>query len=228
MAAAIIALAACGGEDEREEPSRAAIGEARLATNGAPGDLVRDPEAQPGGVVQGEPPRSAAPPAAVGAPRRSCSGGALRPSAQNLGQVASATLCLLNVERQTRGLPALRSNRMLARAALAHSRDMVRGSYFAHNSRSGATFIDRIRRTGYFRGPVRWTVGENLAWGGGSKSSPREIVQSWMGSPGHRANILQRRFREIGIGIVLGAPSGSSRTSAATYNTAFGTRSRAA
>ena len=74
------------------------------------------------------------------------------------------------------------------------------------------------------RGARSWTVGENLAWGSGTRSTPREIVNAWMKSPGHRANILQRRFREIGIGVVFEAPHGSSST-AATYTTTFGARS---
>ena len=83
--------------------------------------------------------------------------------------------------------------------------------------------VDRLTRTGYMRGARAWTVGENLAWGSGTRSTPREIVAAWMHSPGHRANILQRRFREIGIGVVFDSPRGSSAT-AATYTTTFGAR----
>jgi uncharacterized protein YkwD len=66
-------------------------------------------------------------------------------------------------------------------------------------------------------------VGENIAWGSQELATPRSIVNGWMHSPGHRANILNRRFREIGIGVSRGAPEpGFDR--AATYATDFGAR----
>jgi uncharacterized protein YkwD len=100
---------------------------------------------------------------------------------------------------------------------------MVRRNYFGHVSKSGNDVVDRLTRTGYFRGARSWTVGENLAWGSGGRSTPREIVAAWMASPGHRANILQRRFREIGIGVVFQAPRNTGGP-AATYTTTFGAR----
>lgn len=221
----LVALAGCGGGDERPAAT-GDIGRARLAANGPAEGLQQGSVPPRAGVVEGEPPRDSAPPAAVGGPRRSCSGGGLDPTGENLAEVARATLCLLNIEREARGLSPLRSNGRLARAALDHSRDMVRRSYFSHQSRSGASFVDRIRRRGYFEGQRRWLVGENLGWGKGARSTPRAMVDAWMNSPGHRANILQRRFRDVGIGIVLGAPQGSKPPPAGTYNTAFGVRSR--
>lgn len=133
----------------------------------------------------------------------------------------SSTVCLLNRERASRGLRALRVNRRLSAAAQRHTDDMVRRRYFAHNSRSGASSVDRIRRTGYLKGARSWIVGENLAWGSGSRSTPRSIVDSWMHSSGHRRNILTRRFREIGIGVTSRAPTSGS-SAAATYTTTFG------
>lgn len=137
--------------------------------------------------------------------------------------MASATICLVNAERSDRGLRPLRLNHRLSRAARGHARDMVRRTYFSHDSLSGASFVDRIRRAGYLRGPRAWIVGENLAWGSGDRSSPAAIVSAWMHSAGHRANILQRRFREIGIGLAPGAPE-SVDGPAATYATDFGAR----
>src|SRR5215208_2775571 len=110
-----------------------------------------------------------------------------------------ATLCELNAERSHRGLRRLRLNRHLAAAARAHSRAMSRRHFFSHDSLNGASFIDRIRRTGYLRGARSWTVGENIAYGSGRLSTPRAIGRAWMNSPGHRANILSRSFRSIGI-----------------------------
>jgi uncharacterized protein YkwD len=134
-----------------------------------------------------------------------------------------ATLCTLNAQRESYGLPPLTLNKRLSRAARRHARDMVRRDYFAHDSLGGGTFVDRIRRTGYLTGARSWTVGENLAWGTDSRSAPRAITTMWMNSPGHRANILSASFREVGIGLVIGAP-GVSGASAATYATEFGAR----
>jgi uncharacterized protein YkwD len=136
-----------------------------------------------------------------------------------------ATRCLLNKKRREHGLRRLRGNGRLHRAAGRHTVDMARRHYFSHTSISGASFLDRIRRTGYLRRTRSWSVGENIAWGTGDLSSPRSIVRAWMRSPGHRANILNRRFREIGIGISFGAPRRSSTRPAATYTTDFGLRS---
>jgi uncharacterized protein YkwD len=138
--------------------------------------------------------------------------------------MASSTICLVNAERTQRGMRPLRINRRLSRAATRHAGDMVRRTYFSHDSLSGASFVDRIRKAGYLRGPRGWVVGENLAWGTGDRSSPAAIVQAWMNSPGHRANILQRRFREVGIGMVMAAPE-ELPGPAATYATDFGARS---
>ena len=85
------------------------------------------------------------------------------------------------------------------------------------------SFVDRIRRAGYLKGARSWTVGENLAWGSRGRAAPQMITQSWMNSPGHRANILNSSFREIGIGVAHGAPVAVGGP-AATYATEFGTR----
>jgi uncharacterized protein YkwD len=132
-----------------------------------------------------------------------------------------ATLCQLNVERARRGLGPLRLNHRLSRAAVAHSRAMARRHFFSHDSLNGASFLDRIRRTGYLHGARRWYVGENIAYGSGRLQTPRSIGRAWMNSPGHRANILSRSFRAIGIGIAVGTPYGRG---GATYTTDFGRR----
>ena len=137
-----------------------------------------------------------------------------------------ATLCLLNRERAAHGLRPLRANGALASAARGHSRDMVRRSFFDHTAPGNVTFVDRIRRANYSpRGS--WSVGENLAWGSGSLATPASIVAGWMRSPGHRANILNGRFRSIGLGIARGVPINASAAmarSGATYTTDFGSR----
>jgi uncharacterized protein YkwD len=132
----------------------------------------------------------------------------------------TTTLCLINAERVAHGARPLKLEKRLSRAALRHSRDMVANRYFAHDSRSGAGFSARIARTGWMQGRSRWNVGENLAWGSGTQATPRSIVNAWMHSAGHRHNMLQPRFRVIGIGIGAGAPTANG--SGKTYTTDFG------
>jgi uncharacterized protein YkwD len=137
--------------------------------------------------------------------------------------IRNATLCLLNRQRASHGRRKLRHNARLAKAAKAHARDMVRRGYFAHTAPGGVSFVDRIMRQDYVDPGQGWALGENLAWGSYQLATPRSIVRSWMDSPGHRANVLNPRFREVGIGVVLGAPQPGTRR-AATYTTSFGTR----
>jgi uncharacterized protein YkwD len=147
-----------------------------------------------------------------------CASTSANPSPANLGQMSAAILCLLNAERQGKGLAPLNSNAALDRAAKAWARTMVSRRFFAHES-GHSTPLSRIKRTGYIRG--NWSVGENIAWGSGALATPRAIVNGWMHSPGHRANILHGSFRDIGIGIRLGAP-GRGLSGGATYVTDFG------
>lgn len=154
--------------------------------------------------------------------KRDCANANVMPAPDNLGAVRAAVLCLHNRERATHGLPALRENAKLRRAAAGHSDAMVAQRFFAHDSPSGDDMVNRILRTGYGRNSG-WSLGENIAWGTGSLATAAEIQRAWMESPGHRANILRRQFREIGIGIALGAPVGSGGDGA-TYTADFGTR----
>jgi uncharacterized protein YkwD len=158
-------------------------------------------------------------PAALPAPALAggaCAGASSRPTPARTAEFSSATLCLLNRERAHHGLGGMRSNGRLALAAWRHSRDMAQHNYFAHGD-----FVGRLQAAGYFRGRRSWSVGENIAWGSGSNATPRSIVWMWMHSPGHRANILNGGFHEIGVGLVAGAPVPGVR-GAATYTTDFG------
>jgi uncharacterized protein YkwD len=150
-----------------------------------------------------------------------CTGADTVPTAANVAQARAATLCLLNVERAQRNRRPLRSNAGLALAGKRHARDMVRRRYFAHSSRAGRTFDDRIRSAGYLRGARGATMGENLGWGSGELATPRAMVRGWMNSSGHRANILRPAFREVGIAVVTRTPGG---VRGATYATEFGRR----
>src|SRR5207244_1872925 len=113
-----------------------------------------------------------------------CHGSAAHPASARISTVNKATLCLLNVERTKRGLAPLKENSKLDKASVGHSRDMVRRKYFEHGD-----FAARIKASGYLSGAVSYGIGENIAWGGGAYSTPRSIVNTWMHSPGHKANI---------------------------------------
>ncbi|HEY9439712.1 MAG TPA: sigma-70 family RNA polymerase sigma factor [Streptomyces sp.] len=126
---------------------------------------------------------SAAPPAAA-APKPTKSG-----SSSALDEVTR----LVNVERAKAGCAAVRTNDELETAAGNHSADMAARNYFSHTSLDGSDPGDRITAAGY-----RWsTYGENIAEG---QRTPAEVMDSWMNSEGHRANILNCAFKELGVG----------------------------
>ena len=148
-----------------------------------------------------------------------CGATSAKPAEIGLVAAGRSTLCLVNRARTQRGLTPLRENGVLSAASLEHSGDMVRGHYFEHTSPDGRSVGDRLRAVGYSRG-FSASAGENIAFGVGAKSTPASIVDAWMRSPGHRADILRPAFTEIGVGIALGVPSG--KTDGATYTTDFG------
>lgn len=156
--------------------------------------------------------------AAPGVASAACVGADDEPTAVSLVVSERATFCLLNVERSDHGLRPLRRNRRLDLASTRHARAMALRDYFEHGN-----FVGRIKRANYLRGARSWSLGENIAWGSGTLGTPREIVDAWMHSPGHRANILNRSFREIGIGIARGTPV-PAYSDGATYATDFGRR----
>lgn len=116
---------------------------------------------------------------------------AVQPS-QN-GSVQQQILTLVNVERKKVNLQPLTLNSKLGQAAQNHTNDMVSKSYFSHTSPSGGTMTSRVKATGY----VYSTIGENIAAG---SSTATATMTQWMNSPGHRANILNPKFRELGVG----------------------------
>ncbi|MGH2968362.1 MAG: CAP domain-containing protein [Solirubrobacteraceae bacterium] len=152
--------------------------------------------------------------------QQGCTNADVMPTHANEPEVRAAILCLHNEIRAERGLPALRENARLRRAAVGHSRDMVGSRFFEHTTPAGVTMAQRIMAARYASRDAGWSLGENLAWGTGSLATPRSIVRAWMSSPGHRANIVKRAYREIGIGVVTGIPSGGS--AGATYTADFG------
>jgi uncharacterized protein YkwD len=155
--------------------------------------------------------------------KQHCANVDLAPAAGNLPKVRTAVLCLHNRDRSARGLAPLRQHARLRKAAERHAADMVAGGYFSHDAPSGADMVDRILGTGYARG-AGWSLGENIGYGTGPLATAAEIHRAWMRSPGHKANIVKPEFREIGIGIALGAPVDAQGLGGATYTADFGVR----
>jgi uncharacterized protein YkwD len=139
-----------------------------------------------------------------------------------LERTRQLTLCLLNEERARTGLAPLRDETRLELAAQRYAAEMVDRRFFEHVDPGGLDPQDRILMAGY-PATNAWT-GENLAWGTGPEGSPVEIVDGWMHSPGHKANILRGAFTEIGIGVAFDVPEQleDDADPGATYVTTFG------
>jgi uncharacterized protein YkwD len=125
--------------------------------------------------------------------------GAHRRSGKRVRRIAVG--CLVNKARTRAGLRGFRWSRSLARAATRHARDMARRGYFAHQ-RAGGPSLGRRARTAGYRGR---DVGEAIAYGCGSLSTPASIVRAWLNSPSHRAILLSGR-RRVGVGIAARPP----------------------
>jgi len=117
----------------------------------------------------------------------------------------AAMLQLINHARTQRGLAPLHVHAALGRAAVAHSRDMMRHHYFSHSSPGGASCAVRARRAGYATsGCQSWAISEVIGWGMSSAGTPHAIFSSWMRSAYHRSIILGRGWRDVGVGCVSG------------------------
>ena len=134
----------------------------------------------------------------------------------------AATRCLINVARAASGVRALRSELRLAVAAGACANDMVTRGYFDHVSPDGSTPRMRVRATGYRGRTGRFRTAETIAWGSGEMATPESIVSGWLRSSEHRAILLSPLYREVGIGLAIGAP-GTGEVGA-TVAADFGTR----
>ncbi|MGW1724258.1 CAP domain-containing protein [Streptomyces sp. NPDC002306] len=115
------------------------------------------------------------------------------PTATASGDVARVVQ-LVNAERGKVGCPALTLNATLSKAAQAHSADMASHQNMSHTGSDGSDPGQRITAAGY-----TWrTYGENVAYG---YAGPEQVMAGWMASPGHKANILNCSFKEIGVGL---------------------------
>lgn len=123
-----------------------------------------------------------------------CRGAGARAGHAAAARMRWALLCLVNQQRARSGRGPLRADGRLMRAASRHARDMARRHYFSHFSPSGSSPMKRVRAAGW-----RGNVGEAIAWGCGTLSTPRATVQAWMASPPHRA-IMLSNGHAVGVG----------------------------
>jgi len=119
------------------------------------------------------------------------------PSTSTLSAYEQKVVTLTNQERAKQGLPALKVDSALSKVARIKSQDMYNANYFSHTSPTYGSPFDMMKRFGIsYR-----TAGENIAMG---QKTPEAVVQAWMNSAGHRANILNSSYTHIGIGYVAG------------------------
>ncbi|WP_151035340.1 CAP domain-containing protein [Bacillus wiedmannii] len=115
--------------------------------------------------------------------------------AKSLSEFEQRVVELTNAERAKQGLPALKIDTELSKVARVKSEDMQKNNYFDHNSPTYGSPFDMMKKFG-----ISYTsAGENIAQG---QRTPEEVVQAWMNSAGHRANILNNGFTHIGVGYV--------------------------
>ncbi|GAA0630536.1 CAP domain-containing protein [Streptomyces thermocarboxydovorans] len=173
-------------DDEKSKKSRKAkkakkTRKAKAAETTRASEPARTPSAEPSTSAP-KPPASSAP----SSPSTS------KPSATATGDVARVVE-LVNAERAKAGCSAVTVNSKLTKAAQDHSEDMAATGNMSHTGSDGSTPDQRITRAGY-----SWSAyGENVAYG---YSTPEQVMEGWMNSPGHRENILNCNFKEIGVG----------------------------
>ncbi len=119
-----------------------------------------------------------------------------------LARFRAEMLAAVNVQRASHGLASLTAHRTLDHTAQVHAEDMAAHGFMSHQGTDGSDVAQRASRSGYFY----VLVAENVARG---QASVTEVVQDWMGSPGHRANILLADAAHLGVGFAVGAHEGS-------------------
>lgn len=123
-------------------------------------------------------------------------------SGQGLAEWQSAVLRLTNAERTAAGLRPLAADPLLTVAAQGHSADMIARAFYSHTSPDGGEPWHRASAAG----STHRAIGENIACG---QRTPAEVVDGWMNSPGHRANILKPSFTHLGVGFAGGGSAGT-------------------
>ncbi|WP_432828993.1 CAP domain-containing protein [Dactylosporangium sp. CA-092794] len=177
-------------------------------SNNIAGAVSSDPSGAPGGP-SAEPPSapaenatasaSPAPTAAATTPatRKTTPAGKPKTTAPQAGgntAYEAQVLAIVNTERAKAGCQPLAFNAKLRAAAYKHSADMATRNYFSHDTPDGVSFATRITNEGY-----RWSMAaENIAKG---QRTPEDVMKAWMNSSGHRANILNCKLKDLGVGL---------------------------
>ena len=113
--------------------------------------------------------------------------------ADRYAQLRDDVVALVNKERASAGCGEVHVDGRLVAAATGHSKDMAANGYFDHNSQDGRTFTDRASDEGYDS-----AIGENIAEG---QTTADDVMNAWMNSDGHRANIVNCDAKAIGMGV---------------------------
>src|SRR5439155_9434255 len=135
-----------------------------------------------------------------------CPDATLQPYPGNLGRVAKAIVCEVNVQRADAGLVPLTEQRELDASSQFQSDDMVDSRFVGHEQPGHPSLLTRIRRTGYFKRVAGGLYSENIAVAPQEEATADDVVQAWMLSDEHRAKILYGSFREIGVGARIAGP----------------------
>jgi uncharacterized protein YkwD len=145
------------------------------------------------------------------------------PGEASLGELRRSLTCLINRERHDRDRQRLDRNRKLQRAAQRHTKVMLEQDCFEHRCAGEPGFSRRVRKTGYLREAKEWAIAENL----GYESTPREMLLRFIHKRFTRRNMLNPKFRDIGVGVDWGTPDPDRNDSKfATYTVVFGWRHR--
>jgi uncharacterized protein YkwD len=164
-------------------------------------------------------------PADASAASSSCRGANAHPTSADVPAVNAATLCLINQVRAAHHVRALRANRELSHVASSQVTHMVHANYFADDRPTGQTPLSLVAVTRYPAHAADFTVGQNIAWGTGSYTTPAHIVAEWMASPPHREIMLATEFRDAGVAVTPAVPSViNADRRGATYAIEFGAR----
>jgi uncharacterized protein YkwD len=151
-----------------------------------------------------------------------CRGANRQPNRESAADAQRAVTCLVNQRRKHHGLRPVHGSVPLAIAAQTHSNAMASQNFFSHGG--DGTPASRASAAGYMAGARHWGVGEDLEWASGKGGTPKAIVAGWMASPEHRAVMLSRRFRQVGVGVAQDSPVVPDVQNAATYTALFGFR----
>ncbi|KJK55486.1 sigma-70 family RNA polymerase sigma factor [Saccharothrix sp. ST-888] len=177
-------------------PSASAAPSSGAPSSGAPSSAAPSPTSSPTSSAGASSPTPSPTRTAARAASSPSAAPAIRQTAPS--SIQQQVIDLVNTERSKAGCSPVRNNSKLQAAAQGHSDDMAARNFFDHTNPDGAGPQARIEAAGY-----RWsTWGENIARG---QSDPAAVMDSWMHSPGHRANILNCAFTELGVGVHQGS-----------------------